>query len=171
MRCGRPAARAGVLLEVLVSLALFAVAAAFALSASRSVIESVRRSRLQQRAADIARSKMTELEAGLTPLSALRGGMRSAGTPAGPDGSGPGPDESLAAGPDWELDVAVRRTEFRGLSLIELTVSEAAPSGRIAPAHDARVRYTLRQLVRLSDIEPSAFEPDDLLRGLPEAGP
>ncbi len=67
-----PKRRGALLLEVLLSIALFAGAAAFALGASRSVFDALDRAKRQQAALDIARSKMAELEAGLITVRDLR---------------------------------------------------------------------------------------------------
>src|SRR5262245_36044128 len=65
--------RGGVLFEVMLSVALFAGAAAFTLAATRSVSITLERSQKQQQAVDLARTRLAELEAGLITLGDLRG--------------------------------------------------------------------------------------------------
>ena len=58
----RAPSRGGILLEVLLSLALFVGAAAFALGATRGVIGSLDRARREALAVDLARAKLAELD-------------------------------------------------------------------------------------------------------------
>ena len=117
--------RAGVLFEVVLSVALFGGAALFALSAARNTLASLERMRLQQAAIDLAKSKMAELEAGLITVSDLR------------DSAG---DDDL-----WTFDAHTSRTEFTDLSLIELTVRQNVEETEF---HNP-MSFTLRQLVAL----------------------
>lgn len=139
----------GVLFEVVLGIALFGGAAAFALAAVRSVLHTLDVTRRQQEAIDLARSKIAELEAGLISLADLRTGETA-------DVAG-----ASDSGPHWAFDLKSRRTEFAGLTLIELTVREdhAGPSGN-------PMSYTLRQLVNL---RPGQGEPSDDASGA-EAG-
>lgn len=140
--------RGAVLLEVLLSVALFAGSAAFCLAVTSSLFEKLHRSDRRQFVTDLARSKMAELEAGLVSIQDLRGEWSGAvGSRAA--------DDLEARGRVCEIDVDTSRTEYAGLSLVELTVRE----GEIA--------FTLRQLVALREIDVEAYEPDDLLEGLP----
>jgi hypothetical protein len=82
-------------------------------------------------------------------------------------------DEDLEAeprGPTWEIDVETSPTEFPGLTLVELTVTEI--TGVTGP-DDAPggVSFTLRQLLALRETDPEAYEIDELLEGLPEVEP
>ncbi|HRP63118.1 MAG TPA: hypothetical protein PK400_07495 [Phycisphaerales bacterium] len=152
--------RGGVLLEVLLSLALFVGAGAVAISAMRSVFVAIDRSTREHLAVDLARSKMAELEAGLITLADLRGvGVREVGSHTVVDDAlGFSGAVDLFAG--WVCEVRTRRTEFAGLTLVELTVREERDD------EDA-VSFTLRQLMRLREIDPEEYEQDELLRGLP----
>jgi hypothetical protein len=144
--------RGGVLFEILLSIALFAGAAAFALGSLRSAFVSIDHSRRHQQAIDIARSKLAELEAGLINLADLRGASASAewGEAAGQPVS--------ARNDGWIFDVKTQRTEFANLSLVELTVRENLP-----PAEEANaVQYTLRQLMPLRSSLPGEFEADEI---------
>jgi hypothetical protein len=157
------------LLEVVLSVILFVGAASFCLAATRSLFGALDRIDRRQRAIDLARSKLTELEAGQVTLGELRGEW------SGAVGSRLEDDdlEVEPRGPAWEIDVETSRTEFRGLSLVELTVSEmtdeAAPGG--SREGGGEVSFTLRQLVALREDDTEAYETDELLEGLPEVEP
>lgn len=123
----RGAQRGAVLFEVMLSVALFVGAAAFTLAAVRSGYQAIERVRLQNEAVDLAKSKLAELEAGLISLADLTS------------------DGGAHHTHDWVLDVKSRRTQFTGLTLIELTVTED-----IAETADRTpMSYTLRQLAAL----------------------
>lgn len=154
--------RGGVLLEVMLAVSLFVGAAAFTLGCVRSVIRTLERSRLQQEAIDLARSRLAELESGLTTLAGLRG--ESEGAAAADN------DFDETAAPDrWRIEIASSRSEFSDLTLVELTViRNLAPEAEAAGEH--AMRFTLRQLVALREDAGEAFEEDELMRGLPEGG-
>jgi hypothetical protein len=141
--------RGVVLLEALLAIALFVGAAAFTLAATRNAIQAVDRNRRTLEAVDIARSRLAELEAGLITLEDLRGGsddgVGSAGRSAPPrDASEPS---------SWQVSIKTLRSEFTGLTLVELTIAEADDQ----PLDDFRapVSYTLRQLVALGPVPES----------------
>ena len=64
--------RGGILLEVTLAIAIFAAAGSITLAATRSVFRSLDRSRRLLEAVDLARSRLSELEAGLIDLADLR---------------------------------------------------------------------------------------------------
>jgi hypothetical protein len=154
---GRPtsrtplARRGGILFEIVLSVALFAGAAIFTLGAVRSVIATLDQTRRRQEAVDLARSKLAELEAGLINLADLRGGA------AAHDGR-----SDTIENPAWLFDLKTSRTEFTGLSLIELTVREDAASD------ERGVSYTLRQLLPLRESDVEAYQQDELMEGIDE---
>ena len=161
-----PQRRGALLLEVLLSIALFAGAAAFALGASRSVFDALDRGRRQQEAVDIARSKMAELEAGFITVRDLRSQW------TGEIGSFQ-PDldfDARHSGLRWTIEVQTFPSEFGGLNLVELTVTEAAGQasdvGGFVP-----MSFTLRQLMPPREAEVEAYQEDELLEGLPEVEP
>ena len=143
------------LLEVMLSIALFVGAAAFCLAASRSLFSSLDRAGRRHRAADLARSKLAELEAGLTSIQDLRGEWR------GDVGSRTRDATSLGdtAPAHWQMDVRTVPSPYRGLALVELTVSEEPDP----------VSFTLRQLMALRQPDVEQYQPDELSRGLPAA--
>jgi len=61
----------GILLELLLSIGLFAVAAAFTLSALRTAVDSIGRAERRARAYDLAASRLAELDAGLVAAGDL----------------------------------------------------------------------------------------------------
>jgi hypothetical protein len=129
IRCG------AVLFEVMLSIALFTGAAAFTLAAVRSVYITLDRTSRQHEAIDLARSKMAQLEAGLITLADLRSGA---------DDASEGNDSQSK--PRWVYELRTQRTEYTGLTLVELTVHEQQASKAAA---DNAMSYTLRQLMNL----------------------
>ncbi len=155
------ASRGSVLFEVMLSVALFVGAAAFCLSATNSVFGALDRGQRTQFAVDLARSKLAELEAGLVNIRDLRGEW------SGAVGSRPEDDQFDQARRWWTFDVSSTRTEFQGLTLVELTVHETTDGSTPETGSDL-ISYTLRQLVVLRETPDEAYEEDDLLEGLPE---
>ncbi len=155
--------RGAVLFEVMLSVALFVGAAAFCLGATKSLFAAFERAGRRQFAVDLARSKLAELEAGLITVQDLRGEWDG--------GVGSHVEdvdlEGASRARRWRFDIETSLSEFRGLSLVELTVSEITGAG------DDAAGATLRQLVTLRETEVEAYEPDDLLEGLaaPEDAP
>ncbi len=161
-----PKRRGALLLEVLLSIALFAGASAFALGAARSVFDALDRSKRQQAALDIARSKMAELEAGLITVRDLRSQW------TGEIGSSQADldFDTPHGGLDWTIEVQTFPSEFGGLNLVELTVTEltdqTSDDGGFVP-----MSFTLRQLMPPREAEVEAYREDELLEGLPEVEP
>ena len=142
-----------VLLEVMLALALFVGAGAFCLAAVKSVFGALDRAERRSFAADLARSKLAELEAGMVAMQDLRGEWSgSVGSLAR--------DDAFDEPAQWTIDVETDRTQYTGLTLITLTVSDASGP--------RPVTFTLRQLVALRATEGEAYEVDDLLEGLPQ---
>ncbi len=152
--------RGAILLEVMLALGLFVVSAAFCLGVTRSLFAALDRADRRQLAVDLARSRLAELEAGMVNLQELRGEW------AGGVGSHPDDVDIEGAAPStsWEIEVTTSPSEYRGLSLIELTVTEVQP-GAVAGSDD-RVRYTLRQLIALREQDPEGYQVDEMLEGL-----
>ncbi len=152
--------RAVILFETLLSLALFVGTAVFALQATRSVLGALDRARREALAVDLARARLAELETSLVTIAELRenadgidriGSVRSFGA------------DAADAGERWTLTIRTERTEFTGLTLVEITVREAMAGV------ERGASCTLRQLVRLRAADAEAYEEDPLLRDLPEA--
>lgn len=155
-----PRRQGAILLEVLLAMALFVGSAAFCLGVTKSLFSALERADRRRLAVDLACSKLAELEAGLITVQELRGEW-SGGVGSRPD------DADLAgvpAGPRWAFDTVTTRTEYQGLSLVELTVTEIPPEA--GPGPDDAVSFTLRQLVALREQDPEAYETDEMLEGL-----
>lgn len=118
--------RGSVLLEILLAIVLFAGATAFTIAALRGALASTERSAVKLRAADLARSTISELEAGV--LIAERGGdSESLRDVVDPDG--------------LRVQTKTTPSAFPGLSLCEVTVYGRGDDG------DERILFELRQLV------------------------
>jgi hypothetical protein len=144
----------------MLAIGLFVGSAAFCLGVTRSLFSALERADRRRLAVDLARSKLAELEAGLITVQDLRGEW------SGGVGSHARDVELATAvpGPSWEFDVVTTRTEFSGLSLIELTVTEVPRDAGVESAGTAS--FTLRQLVALREQDPEAYEADEMLEGL-----
>lgn len=150
--------RAGVLLEVLVSIAVFAAAAAVLLGLARDSLEALGRAEGRELAVDAARDAMARLATGELSLADLRAGRIEPTEPGRVDGDAPG---SLL-GARFRIDVRTQRSPFRGLILVEISVFDASAAG------DAAALCTLRQLVTVrrsstedADDGDTAQEPGD----------
>ncbi len=149
----------GILLEVLISLALFIGAALAILRATSQASDSVDRAAILQRAVDLATTRMAELQVGLVTEADLRS-----------EANEPRPEfgafEFVEAEQRLRIEAVMERSPYEGLTLVELKVLD---SERSAVDGGARTIFTLRQLVRLGDAEPDAYELDEMLEGLPQA--
>lgn len=68
LRPASPRMRGGILLELLLSIAIFVATAMFTLSAMRSALDGMRRAETRARAADLAATRLAELDAGLVSV-------------------------------------------------------------------------------------------------------
>ena len=70
----------------------------------------------------------------------------------------------------WTIEVQTFPSEFAGLNLVELTVTELTDQpiddGGFVP-----MSFTLRQLMPPREAEVEAYQEDELLEGLPEGEP
>jgi len=112
-----------VLLELLVALAVFAVAAVALLGVFGDLGAVVERDESTARAVDLARTRLSEIEAGLIAVEDLR-----------PDAARAGPMD------EFVTEAVLSRSAFEGLSLVEIRVID--PVTR-------RERFQLRQLMAL----------------------
>ncbi len=148
----------------MLALGLFVGSAAFCLAVTRSLFAALDRADRRQLAVDLARSRLAELEAGMVTLQELRGEW-GGGVGSVPD------DVDLEAGESgsvWEIEITTTPSEYRGLSLIELTVTEVSPD--TGADRDDAVSFTLRRLIALREQDPEAYETDELLEGLEGVG-
>jgi len=177
--------RAAILMELMIALAVFVLASLAVGSMLRQGVGALVRSQEQAKAADLARSTMARIEAGLARPEVLDGPVEpwqadptvwEGDSLADPDaglaasvGGGPGGDGGMRiTGPIWMLDVVSEPSEFEGLSLVTVTASREDPENP-----DARsVSVTLTQLVGLRNAEPDvAGELDEMIEDLPPPPP
>lgn len=154
-----------ILLEVLLSIALFTMASLVIYGSVRQGAAALERSMLRVQAADLARSAMSKLEAGIETPTSLAGPAVRWTDPSAVE-SGAWDDEGKSL---WELEVDVTPSPFEGLSVVRVVAIRYASAESSARA----ATYELHQLVRLgSEAEDVAGEAGDLLdaarRGMDE---
>lgn len=150
--------RGAILLEILISLALFVTAGSIILVSSTSMSAALVRSRDRQIAADLAGTKMAELEAGLTTAERLNDSFVDMALISESDSVR---FESAAAQPRrWRVVVETEPSRFRSLTNVTIRIFDAA--SRAGRETELAV---LHQLVRLSTAAPDEFESDPLLEG------
>jgi hypothetical protein len=115
----------GVLLEILLSLAIFVAAGTLVLSIMTDATRAASRAESLAAAVDCARSLVAEVEAGIRSLADLRGEI----------------DDLPAPWERFRVEGRTVRSDFRGLVLVEVRVHE------IDAPLDAAPRFVLRQLV------------------------
>jgi type II secretory pathway pseudopilin PulG len=136
-------AHASILLEVILAVAIFTAAALVVLRQVSFASDAVQRARDQERAADLARSAMAMIEAGLETPETLSGPMAPARVAYGlAAGSRTAPTAESYA--NWEMTVEVNPSPFEGLTKVRVT----AVWGNGTTAE--RARFSVAQLVRLS---------------------
>ncbi len=145
--------RGAVLLEVVVAVAILLMAAITITGAVNQGVRVMERSRLELHAADLARSAIAEIEAGIATPETLNGPVREEAPPAPNAGEEDGGKGVNAPGGDapprptgWDLEVGVTPSPFAGLS----KVSVRAVKRRIGGGDEVEASYALTQLVRLS---------------------
>ncbi|MGI9015395.1 MAG: hypothetical protein ACR2GY_14275 [Phycisphaerales bacterium] len=147
--------RAAILFEMVLAIAIFAGAGALTLSVVGTGWQNLEVVQLREQAIDYARSILAELESGAISITQVDGVIEEIGSTAivreNDDGS-----RGM-----WLATVDTSPTEFRGLSLVTLTVTFERENEA-----GATVSATLRQVMRLRAEGEESFEQDDLLRGL-----
>lgn len=134
------------LLEAVLALAVFVIAGGAILNLVRQTMTGLDQSRLTARAADLARSTMAKIEAGIDTPQTLNGPLERQ----------PG-EESMRSG--WELRIDTEPSQFRGLTRVTV---EAVKLGE-GSKESVQAQYKLVQLVRLSGKgEDKAGEQDSL---------
>ena len=147
------ARRGAILLEIILSVALFTLGALAILTQMSQGARSIEGARLMRHAADFAATTMARIEAGLASPEALSGpasrwdGEQQASLEDALDPGAPlAPvDDVLFEETGWELLVETEPAPFDGLTLVTVTATFADPVRAGAPG----ASYTLRQLVRL----------------------
>jgi len=143
------------LFEAVLALSLF-VAAGVAilglLDQSAARMDSVRDS---ERAADLARSAMSRIEAGIVEPEAMVGPIQS--WTGDPDAEEPVDDRSAPQDSGWEYEIDSAPSQFPGLS----TVTVRAVRHPASDPERVLASYTLRQLVRLGSRDEDSIGDED----------
>ncbi len=169
--CGGGHRRGGILLEVMLALSLLVMGGIMILSAMSQSIASIEATRLNQQAADLSRSAMAKLEAGIASIEELEGPVPTWETD--PDSGADEMNDDLPVGDfgsfaefdygedsDWELEIETSESPFEGLTAVSIRAIRWASidSDRIL------AQYTLHQLVRLDELaEDVAGEEDEMM--------
>ncbi len=149
----RATSRGALLLEMLVAVGLFVVAGlAIGASVNRG-LGALIQDREQTKAADLARSAMAMLEAGIETPQTLNGPVLAwqddSSMLNGDEMAGPVTqsfDEGAIDDSGWELEVLTEPSEFDGLTIVSVTAMRLdVDSGNIGISH------TLHQLMRLRE--------------------
>ncbi|HYE01753.1 MAG TPA: hypothetical protein VD963_00820 [Phycisphaerales bacterium] len=135
------------LLEMVLALALFVALGLAIVNLLGQASGSLAALRQAAYAADLARSALARIEAGIASPESLNGPVVPWEAEAG--GSA---ESAHASGAGWELRIGTEPTEFPGLTLVTVT---AVRSGRPGSAGGSLVR--LSQLVRLGAREPEGL--------------
>ena len=168
LRCQwRPVAqrRGAILFEMLLSIAIFAGASLLTLSVIDQAYQGLARQQQQQLAIDLARSKMSELEAGVIAISELDGSeIDNVGSFDIADFERSETAGETFENPNWmwAYEIDTQSSAFTGLMLVELTVYSTDPEFD----EDSRAEVTLLQLLPIGDDPPSEYKEDELMRGL-----
>jgi type II secretory pathway pseudopilin PulG len=150
--------RAGaILLELLLSIAILVAAGMAILGLVAQVVAGLQRSRDAQHAADLVRSAISRMEAGIAMPEALAGPVE-AWEPAGADDAF---DDAPPAPGGWELEIDTQPTPFRGLTRVAVrALRRDSRTGRT----DAT--FEIVQLVRLGPDARDEIGPEDDLTDL-----
>lgn len=148
--------RGALLLEVMLSLTLFVGAGGAVLGIVSQGVGSLKAAREKLHAADLARSAMAEIEAGIATVETLNGPVPLWTDPDDEAAGGGGGGDTTSADSGWELRVETSPTSFPGLTLVRITASRSN-------SQDQSSSYTLSQLVRLIESkEDTIGEEDDI---------
>jgi hypothetical protein len=145
--------RGALLMETLISIAIFVAAAGFCVRATSDAVAALDRTEKRLLAADLARSAMAQLQAGTITLADLREGSLY-----GEDRD----DQELVTAGNWRVEAHTRPSIRPTLTVVTLTVEEETTS-------KYPTRFTLRELVALRETSGEVWLEDDLLRDLPDA--
>jgi Tfp pilus assembly protein PilV len=180
--------RGAILLETIVAISLFVMAAITIYAALARSAEAVERSRSSEHAADLARSAMAMIEAGLATPESLNGPLTPAkaamGLAADEDALDGGvADTSTAAAGDaaWELEISSEPSGYDGLTLIGVRAMKrtAGSGGGFGGGSDGSdlgpgviASFTIHQYVRLVEqAEEKAGEVDAITERARERRP
>lgn len=139
-RANRARRRGVVLLECLLALALFVACGLSVMAMMDRAMASVAATRDAQIAADVARTAMAQIEAGLGTPETMNGPV-----PEWRDDRDASFDESLPTGALWHLEVTTEPSQFEGLTRVSVRAYKQA-----AASEQELASFTLVQLVRLT---------------------
>jgi hypothetical protein len=153
--------RGALLLELLLSVALFTMCALVILSVATDVLSSVESARRRQEAVDVARTVLASLEAGLATVQNvddLVQGERAEGGPL---------DEEDRR---WQIDVETEPSQFPGLTVVTVIVRDLRGADPLAanttlrnPTLEAPEAFRLVELLDIGEVEEEeGFEIDPL---------
>lgn len=151
--------RGAILLEILIALSLFVTAGSIILVATTSMTAALVRSRDRQLAADLAVSKMAELEAGLATAEQLHDTRVDVRLFSEDDAVRIESMRSEQA--RWRVVVETEPSRFAPLTNVTIRILDTA-RGR---AGDEPELAVLHQLLRLNTSSPDDFETDPLMEG------
>ncbi len=137
--------RAWVLLEVMLAISIFTMAALVVLSVMGQAARNVEITRLELESLDLARSAMARLEAGLKSADELRGPVPRWNQHETDPGVAAAFEDDLPEPSGWELEIETEPSSFAGLTLVSVTAQRRDEATGLSS-----FGTTLRQLVRLS---------------------
>jgi hypothetical protein len=138
--------RGALLMETILALAIFVMAGTAVLSLMRGAAGGLIQAREMEKAADLARSAMAKMEAGLATPQTLNGPVRPWLVEDAEKGERhEGVDEGASSG--WELEIDTEKSQFTGLTSVTVKAVKRGEGG--SGGATPEVSYTLRQLVRL----------------------
>jgi hypothetical protein len=163
--------RGGILLEVMLALSILVMGAITILGALSQSLRSVEAVRLNQQAADLSRSAMAKLEAGIATVETLEGPVPTWETD--PDSGADEMNDDLPVGEfgssaafamgedsDWELEIETSDSPFVGLTAVSIRAFRRASFD----SDQILAQYTLHQLVRLDELAAdTAGEEDEMM--------
>ncbi|MFZ4573958.1 MAG: hypothetical protein ACOYN0_06145 [Phycisphaerales bacterium] len=144
--------RASILLECIIALAIFVAAATTIYSVIVRSVDAAERTARIERAADLARGAMAQIESGVGTPETLNGPV-----PEWRDEKDGTFDENAAASP-WELQIESEPSEFEGLTMVRVRAVQLDPPG----SDRVVASFQLAQLVRLSPEREEKVQEDPL---------
>ena len=151
--------RGAILLEILIALSLFVTAGSIILVSTTSMTAALGHSRDRQIAADLAVSKMAQLEAGLTTAEQLHDTLIDVDLISADHSAEL--ERMLDQPPRWRIVVETEPSRFSPLTNVTIRILDA----RRGPSGDEPELAVLHQLVRLNATSPDEFDTDPLLDG------
>ncbi len=152
--------RGALLLELLLSVAIFTMCALVILSVATDVLRSVEGARRRQEAVDVARTALASLEAGLATVQNVDDFVDEQRG-----------EEALDDEPQrWQIDIETEPSQFPGLTVVTVIVRDLrgadplASTTRLENANrEAPEAFRLVELLDIGEVEESAeFEVDPL---------